>query len=549
MKRSFVIQLSGLFLLLGMVLYTPLAADLQQEQQPIEEEVTVTNIEVPVRVLYKGKPVGDLTKSDFAIYENKKKMAINGFFVKRRKIKIDPPEVNRTDIGKTLLQPRMFVLVFNVTSYNTYFQEAVDYLFDHILHPTDHVIIFANNTVRQYPTLENSPQIKQQVIRDLKEESKDAKRRLLDYIVKLERFINSNIEKEDFRTYLTLDSGYPEYKGYGLVKFLKKYLMAWNEYKRDYLTPRLDQFYYFAHFLEKVKAEKYVLNFYQFEFFPKIRLGSNTMQKIEEVSNALSSSASGVLVSQGHLINNITNQLMNDYNLEKGFPNEEISKLFYKVDATFHSFFIRATNPTTLDDFEYRAIASDLEKVLKSITDITGGRSITSNKLASSLETVSEIEDVYYILTYAPESPGKTGKLKIKVNNRKYDVLYDDRFRADYIAEYLQKLEDKIKTPDIKIDNFSFDKKILAFTVKDYLVKQVDEKSLAQLKVRIRLRDENNKSLFDQEKTLTARKDELNISLNTFKGIKKGEYDFFIDTQDLLTGKENKFHEKVTVSN
>ena len=60
----------------------------EKEHKPIVEKVTVTNVEVPVRVLYKGEPVADLTKDDFSIFENRKRVEINGFFIKRKKIKI-----------------------------------------------------------------------------------------------------------------------------------------------------------------------------------------------------------------------------------------------------------------------------------------------------------------------------------------------------------------------------------------------------------------------------------------------------------------------------
>jgi hypothetical protein len=549
MKRLFFFNFCGLVIFSWIVQWPALLARPYQEHKPIKEEVAVTNIEVPVRVMYKGKPVGDLTEEDFTIYENKKQVAINGFFVKRRKIKIDRSSRTTKPVAEKISlpppHPRMFILAFNVTSYNTYFQKAMDHLFDKLLLPMDHLIIFANNTVRQYPRLENPSLIKQQIILDLKEESKNAKRRLLTYINRLETFLNSRPD-EDFRKFLT-----PGYSDAGrlaenLIKFLRKYLVAWNEYKENYLTPRVEQFYYFAKYLEKVKAEKYVLNFYQFEFFPKIRISSQAMQKIQEISNTLSNTNDGTLISYGHLINNLIHQMMNDYDLEKGFPNEEISKLFYKVDATFHSFFIRALNPTVSEDFEYQVLASDLERVLKSITDITGGKNITSNDLVQSLETVSEVEDVHYILTYIPHDPNKAGKLKIKVNNKKYDVLYDDNFRVDYIEAYLKQLEEKIKTPNVKIEKFSFDKKILAFKVTDYLVKPVKERTMGQMKVRIRL-VEKDIPLFDQEKTLTADKDEMRISLNTFQQIKKGEYDFFIYIEDQFTGKETNFHQRITV--
>jgi hypothetical protein len=523
-----------------------------KEHEPIVEKVTVTNVEVPVRVLYKGEPVADLTKDDFTIFENRKKVEINGFFIKRKKIKIStaPGTTKPTEQEISLPpQPRMFVLAFNVSQYNDYFQEAVDYLFDKILRPTDHVIVFANSTSRQYPRLENKTSVKQEIIRDLKEVSKEARERLLSFSNRIETSLKGTHPKEDIRLWLEpggesrIDEMAPI-----VIRVLTRYLEAWNEYKQRYLSPRTEQFYYFARYLEKVRGEKYVLNFYQFEFFPKIRISSQVGIKLRTLSSALTNTNVATQVAQGRVIDRLLNQMNNDYDLERGFPNEEITKLFSKVDTTFHSFFIKASNPATLQDLEYRTVASDLENVLKGITDLTGGKNITSNKLTESLEIISEVEDVYYILTYVPQDPNVTGKLNIKVKNKKYKVFYDDNFRADYINEYLQKLEEKIKTPDIKIEDFSFRGKILAFTVKNYMMRKEGDNNIGRMKVRIKLTNsDNNSVLFDQAKILTARKTEMKISLGAFKTIQKGEYDFTIDAVDMFTGKEDNVYEKVTV--
>jgi len=44
----------------------------QQENEVLKETVRVVNVEVPVRVRYRGKPVDNLTKNDFKLYESGK---------------------------------------------------------------------------------------------------------------------------------------------------------------------------------------------------------------------------------------------------------------------------------------------------------------------------------------------------------------------------------------------------------------------------------------------------------------------------------------------
>lgn len=516
-----------------------LSADQEQEQERIKEKVTVTNVEVPVRVLYKGKPVTDLTKDDFEIYENKKKMKIHGFFIKRKKI--DTAESIGNKYLEKEIPSRTFVLVFSITDFNDNVREAIDYLFEKVLKKNDRLLIFANDWTSKYFNLEEKEKIKLELITHLREESRKARRKLIAYINTIETYLNTH----DFRVALfRVDN-----PGRRVIEFLKKYLVTWREYKKRYLTPKIDRFYHFSRYLEKIKSKKWVLNFYQFELFPRIRLDSRTMGRIRNISIQLINSAEGTQYSMGKLIYKLLNRLYVESNVTTGFPTGEISKLFYKADTTFHSFFIKRTHKTNLNDLEYEEIASDIEETLKKITDITGGRNITSNNLVNSINTVRELEDVYYMLTYVPVDPDKTGKLKIKVKNKKYRVLYDDNFRADYIADYLEILEEKFKTPDIKIDNFSFKQKLLAFTVKNYLVEELDEKTklIGKTKVRIQVTDKNNNPLFDQVKFLTAYRTEIKISLGAFKRIKRGEYNLLIDASDLLTGKQTNFHETIII--
>jgi len=519
----------------------------EQEHEPIVEKVTVTNVEVPVRVLYKGEPVTDLTKDDFTLYENKKKMAINGFFLKRKKIKVTgTAEVIQES---TPVKPRTFVLVFSITDFNEYLVKAVDHLFENILRTNDRLLLLANDKTLEYPNLENREEIKSQLMTELREQSKAARFRLMKYINQVETYLNMQDFKEAIGMSGSLArSAERRDRVQQIVGFLEKYMVTWNDYRNKYLTPQLDRFYNFSRYLEGIKGDKWVLSFYQFDLFPKICMTSEIMDRLRIMASILIESDEGGANALGKRLNTILNQLLVELNVNKTFPLEEVSKLFYKVDATFHSFFIKSLKITGADDLEYQEVASDIERTLKEITDITGGQNITSNDLVKSIETVSELEDVYYILTYAPLDPKKAGKLKIKVKNKKYNVLYDDNFRSDYINDYFKKMAETFQSMDIKIEDFSFKGKILAFTVKNYMMKKEGDNNIGRMKVRIKLTSsDSNAVLFDQAKVFTAQKTEMKISLGAFKKIQKGEYDFTIDAVDMFTGKEDNFFEKVTV--
>jgi hypothetical protein len=536
MIKTFIL-LFTLILLTSMSLYT---APQDQEHEKIVEKVTVTNVEVPVRVLLKGKPVGDLSKDDFILYENKKKMTINGFYKINKTLTFKQPAPGEAAPAPEL-PPRTFVLVFNVSNYNRYFEKAINHLFDTILRPNDRVLVFANDKTREYPNVKEKEKIKAQLVADLKEEGIKAKRRLLEYINRVETYMNVH----EFRRKLhKRDTG----QASRMIDFMKKYYLTWKDYQQTYLTPKPEKFYYFSRYLEKLKGQKWVLNFYQFEFFPRIRVGSQAWEKIRDLASELQQSNNPTLNARAQQMFNLINKINSELVLNARFPKDEISKLFYKVDATFHSFFIKSMTTAFMQNLDYNEVSSELEEILKSITDITGGKNITSSDLVKSLEIVKEVEDVYYVLTYAPTNPKKAGKLKIKTTKgRKYKVLYDDNFRADYINDYFNKLEKKIETPDVKIKDFSFKKKILAFNIVDFMMTKIDGKTAGRIKIRIRLNDKNNVSLFDQAKILTAQKTELKVSLPVFKSIKKGDYHFLIDALDMVTQKEENFHQAVRV--
>ena len=66
-----------------------------------------------------------------------------------------------------------------------------------------------------------------------------------------------------------------------MIKFLEKYILIWTNYKNKYLTPSVDDYYNFARYLQKIDKEKWVINFYQIEMFPKLKRTGDMMSRIK----------------------------------------------------------------------------------------------------------------------------------------------------------------------------------------------------------------------------------------------------------------------------
>ncbi|MCK4763386.1 MAG: hypothetical protein KAW12_14400 [Candidatus Aminicenantes bacterium] len=503
-----------------------------QEEEKIREEVSVTNVEVPVRVFYKGKAVETLTRKDFKLFEDKKLQAINGFYLKRKKIKIQNIGLTTQKQEAEPVPPRFFVLVFRLTSYNDEIKKGVEHLFEKVLRDEDHIMAFVNDKTL---LLNKSYQkIKRRDILDqvLREESVRANQRLVAYFVKIQRMLNIT------KTELKMEDGEGRRVGTAatpnqLLNFLQKYLDTWKEYKKKYLLPDIDKYYNFANFLEQIEKEKWVINFYQIEMFPKMKASGELRRQIEQIMNELMVGRSEDIV-YSRLMMGMLARIDQALNVAEDLAADEISKLFYKVDATCHSIFCGVQKEALSQDLEFKRISTDIENSLREITSKTGGALIASNDLESALHSISEKEDVYYMLTYAPDEPRKKGLIRIEVNNKKYKVVYDDKMRADYIKEYIKKK--MARNPAVQLDEISFKEKTLKMAISKFLMWESGGKEEGKISVRVRIKDTDARVIFDRSRFLVPEKKITTISIG-FDWLAKGQYNVIVDVTDMLTGK------------
>lgn len=194
----------------------------QEEDNTILEKVSVVNVEVPVRVVYRGKPVKDLKRSDFKIYEDGKLQNINAFFQVRKKINIQSYELPAEKSEKTVYPSRYFVLIFNLIDYNRNLKEGLDYTFNNILKNNDQLLVMINNKIKFYDNLIQKKIIQKEIKNLLLEQGKISREKmntLFNQIEKqtkelkflLESRINININTDVF-----------------IKQFLNKYYYTWK---------------------------------------------------------------------------------------------------------------------------------------------------------------------------------------------------------------------------------------------------------------------------------------------------------------------------------
>ncbi len=495
-----------------------------QEEEPIKESISVVNVEVPVRVFSDGQSVSGLTRDDFEISEGGKPQAINGFYVFHKKIKAEA-----TAEPSPLVTPggRYFVLIFRTYACNDQIEKGLQYLFQNIFRPDDQLFIMANTRTLMIERLAAEPDALAKLLEVLRTESQTAHNQMLSTL----RSIEQSVDMTKFRTTLRSPQGMgPDY----VSSFLQMYLKAWQEFKRRYLTLELDRFYNFSRHLQNIKREKWVFNFYQLEQFPKIAMDSEMQRILRSYVRSLEETDNPTQIAQSRIISRLLQTIESEMLVAKDFPSDEVSKLFYKVNATFHSFFMRAVFDSGNQEMQFRDVASDIENSLKALTAATGGTLAATNEIDKALEAVSERADDFYVLTYEPSNAKKVGKIKVTVRGKKYKVLYDDNIRADYITAYLQKKE--AGNPTVKVSDLAFENKKLSFLISDFSLAKVKDKATGMLSVRIRVVADGEESLFDQTKDLQADKNRISLNLG-FSTLAPGRYDIIIDVLDRVSGK------------
>jgi len=233
MKKAIIICLIGF--LLGAVDLTA-----QQEEEEIRETVKVVNVEVPVRVYYKGKPVDNLTKADFKLFENRKRQDINGCILKRKKMKLQKLEM--TAEQEKSWESRFFVLVFRITHYNEYIKKGLQHIFDKVLKEPDELLVFVNDRTASFKNLHDKDTAKAQLDQLLRDSSRETRNKLLLYFKQIE----GELSKHKFDMKEPLQTDYTH-----VQRFLNKYLRIWKDFKKKYLVPDINKYYNFSRFFRR----------------------------------------------------------------------------------------------------------------------------------------------------------------------------------------------------------------------------------------------------------------------------------------------------------
>ncbi len=483
------------FVLLASLLWktAPSAGQAQEERG---QKVTVTAVEVPVRVVRNGLFIKDLAKEDFEVFANGIQQEITAFETRTRRISAPAREMPG-EPRAVKEEERVFFLIFNIFDYTDQVGEAIDRFFAEIFRKGDRILVLVEGSLLDIETGRGVRRVAENLKDTLKKYKVISSMQILkaygDLANQADRLLASLRNPVQVGA-MMIDQA--------ILSFYDNYHRIWQEYKRQFIAP--DTLLY-GSLLKKVKAmngEKWALCFQQREMFPELKNEGTLERAIREWVEAMSMSESGVDRAMARNVQAKQMSLQRLFDVSTEFPTATLESLFLEARVTFHFILLKSPRTLMTRDFELREVGRDFEDAFKRISRSTGGITVFSNKVEEALREASEAEDTFYLLVYTPSEDlaKKPQDIDVRVSREGAEVIHFKR----YVRELF---------PPVAIRDFSAPGKAIRFSIVDYQRTTIEGALTGLVEVKIVIFDGNGDKVYDEAKVLQTVKEETRISI------------------------------------
>lgn len=380
--------------------------------QETSHDVSVINIEVPVRVFKGSKFVNNLTINDFEAYEDGILQKIEAvYLIKKTNIEREETKIKKDEARKIFAPEtsRNFVLMFEIYEYLPKIGKAIEYFFNEVFSPGDTLKVvtpikaydFNAKALEMFPKKEIAKNLTGKLRKDTKVCSADYRELLRDL--------------ENLRTDEGLD---PQLK-----KMMYSDLLTRIRNLRYVGEKRLLDF---ATFLKKMDGQKHVFLFHQKLVVPLL----------------------------GGKFSDFDIDSLKDFEAYISFDVEKVNQAFSDSSISTHFIFLTKTsglgvvspdrisvtsrglnsNDTRIPDPVMQDLSGSIFSAFKDMAQATGGTVDSSANAASSFEKAVNASENYYLIYYNPKSykaDGKFKKITVKVKGKRYRITH----RAGYLAD------------------------------------------------------------------------------------------------------------------
>ena len=373
-------------------------------QVPLQHEVSVINISVPVRVYDGARFVDSLKLEDFEVYEDGKAQEVQAAYY------IQKNDVTRREAPPRSPAPaatRHFVLSFEMYEYLPEVQDAVDFFFDNVYLRGDTLDVVTIRATYRLREDISTKALREKTKTEIK--SKIRKDTVMggSEINAVVREMVENLEHGDLGKY---ESNF--HKLEAMRSFEEKKLIA------------------FAGDLRQRPGAKHVFLFFQREMVPQY-----SDKVLSEKLSDSSTENQGTQDILRSLMTNYRRDISIDRNMiEKAFSDASIDVHFLYVTKAAVGFRLDGTYQEATDLTIMKEHSEDIYNAFREIAAATGGISDTSANMAALMKTAVDASERYYLLYYRPRDYVEDGRfhaIAVKVKGRAYRVSH----RAGYFAK------------------------------------------------------------------------------------------------------------------
>jgi len=376
-----------------------------------QQQTTIINVAVPVRVHDGGNFVDSMTIADFEIYENNVLQKIDALYLVRNTVS----ERRDADRDFDPILSRTFYFLFQLTDWDPNLVDAIEYFFNDVFLPGDSLLIMTpERTVRLSPEVFQSRPIEttsKELIKILRKDIQLGSSRYKTTMRNLRRLVAEIKSASGVTTQadpMDASTGFSD-ETLSLEMLLPRYTDAIQE--MDVLRFVDEQtFVSFAGSLKQQLGQKTVYLFYQREFRPEINpsILSEIMLKFQDKPAIL-----------GRL-----SELFDLYKRNIRINGDVINQAFADSTILFNFIF----SDKIMERFSgilMREQSEDIYKIFSEVAESTGGVVESSQNLSMGFKKAAEISSHYYLLYYSPTNYVKDGSYKsieVKVKNRNYEI-------------------------------------------------------------------------------------------------------------------------------
>ena len=372
--------------------------------QDAQHQVSVINVEIPVRV-YRGDAfVDSLGFKDFEVLDNGVPQTIEAIYLVRK------TEIARTEgkRGNVPLVSRQFVLFFEMTEYMPEIDATLDLFFDKVYLPGDSLIVVTpgnryhlrDEAFAKRPKAKIKEELKAKLLRDILVGNSEYQ--------SLIRALNASMV--------------------GSASLEEKLQLYSDTLARLENMRRVNQkgLIEFAGFLRDLPGQKHVYLFYQ-----KERIPSYDWKQLMQMMDANQADAAR------------TFKLMENFQMftrDVDFDVEAIKRAYADSSISVNFLFLTRTLPENADvaddgssGLKLVEQSDDVFGAFREVAAATGGITDSSANLTASFSRAVDASENYYLIYYKPKdyrADGTFHQLQVRVTSGNFRVAH----RAGYIA-------------------------------------------------------------------------------------------------------------------